>query len=54
MAELRTMLFTDIVRSVDLKGEMPGHSDSERDLAFIEQILKPHRQRIDGQHRRVV
>jgi serine/threonine protein kinase/class 3 adenylate cyclase len=47
MAELLTMLFTDIVRSVDLKGEMPGHSDAERDLAFIEQILMPHRQRID-------
>ena len=47
MAELKTILFTDIVRSVDLKGEMPGPSDSERDQAFIEQILKPHRQRIE-------
>ena len=43
MAELKTILFTDIVGSVELKGEMPGHSDAERDLAFIEQILTPHR-----------
>ncbi len=47
MAELKTILFTDIVRSVDLKSEMPGQNDTERDLAFIEQILKPHRQRIE-------
>jgi serine/threonine protein kinase/class 3 adenylate cyclase len=47
MAELKTILFTDIVRSVSLKSEMPGHSDTERDEAFIEQILKPHRQRIE-------
>ena len=47
MAELKTILFTDIVRSVDLKSEMPGESDTERDEAFIEQILKPHRQRIE-------
>src|SRR6187399_1964987 len=47
MAELKTILFTDIVRSVDLKGEMPGRSDTERDQAFIEQILTPHRQRIE-------
>ncbi len=47
MAELKTILFTDIVRSVDLKGEMPGQSDTDRDLAFIEQILTPHRQRIE-------
>lgn len=47
MAELKTFLFTDIVRSVDLKGEMPGHSDTERDLAFIELVLTPHRARIE-------
>jgi len=47
MAELKTILFTDIVRSVDLKGEMPGRSDTERDQAFIAQILTPHRQRIE-------
>ena len=43
MAELRTFLFTDIVGSVDLKREMPGHSDTERDQAFIELVLTPHR-----------
>jgi class 3 adenylate cyclase/tRNA A-37 threonylcarbamoyl transferase component Bud32 len=47
MAELKTIVFTDIVRSVDLKSEMPGQSDTERDIAFIEQILTPHRQRIE-------
>ena len=47
MAELKTILFTDIVRSVNLKSEMPGRSDSDRDVAFIEQILVPHRQRIE-------
>jgi serine/threonine protein kinase/class 3 adenylate cyclase len=47
MADLKTILFTDIVGSVDLKGEMPGHSDTERDRAFIEQILTPHRERIE-------
>jgi serine/threonine protein kinase/class 3 adenylate cyclase len=47
MAELKTIVFTDIVRSVDLKNEMPGQSDTERDVAFIEQILTPHRQRIE-------
>jgi serine/threonine protein kinase/class 3 adenylate cyclase len=49
MAELKTILFTDIVRSVDLKSEMPGHSGSERDQAFITQILMPHRERIERQ-----
>ena len=47
MADLKTILFTDIVGSVDLKGEMPGHSDTERDRAFIEQVLTPHRERIE-------
>src|SRR3954463_3226533 len=47
MADLKTILFTDIVGSVELKREMPGHSDSERDQAFIVQILKPHRERIE-------
>ena len=47
MAELKTFLFTDIVRSVDLKREMPGQSDAERDQAFIEYILTPHRERIE-------
>ncbi len=48
MAELKTFLFTDICRSVDLKNEMVGRSVTERDLAFIESILTPHRQRIEA------
>src|SRR6476620_11637433 len=47
MADLKTILFTDIVGSVDLKTEMPGRSDTERDQAFIHQVLTPHRQRIE-------
>lgn len=47
MAELKTFLFTDIVGSVELKRQMPGHSDAERDQAFIEQVLMPHRARIE-------
>ena len=48
MAELKTFLFTDICRSVDLKNEMAGRSVTERDQAFIETILIPHRQRIEA------
>lgn len=48
MAELRTFLFTDICRSVDLKNEMVGRSVTERDMAFIEKILIPHRTRIEA------
>jgi serine/threonine protein kinase/class 3 adenylate cyclase len=47
MADLKTILFTDIVGSVDLKSEMPGGSDTERDQAFIAQVLTPHRERIE-------
>src|SRR2546430_2524456 len=47
MADLKTMLFTDIVGSVDLKSEMPGRSDTERDQAFIDRVLTPHRERIE-------
>ncbi len=47
MAELKTFLFTDIVRSVELKREMPGRSDAERDQSFIELVLRPHRERIE-------
>ena len=49
MAELKTFLFTDICRSVNLKNEMVGRSVTERDMAFIETILTPHRQRIEAQ-----
>lgn len=48
MAELRTFVFTDLVGSVDLKSEMPGGSDAERDQAFLDQILSPHRDRIES------
>ncbi len=48
MAELKTFLFTDICRSVDLKNEMVGRSVTERDMAFIESILTPHRERIEA------
>ncbi|TWU24705.1 protein kinase domain-containing protein [Bythopirellula polymerisocia] len=48
MAELKTFLFTDICRSVDLKNEMIGRSVTERDMAFIQQILMPHRERIEA------
>jgi|GEM_PF-2355792 len=49
MAELKTFLFTDICRSVDLKNEMAGRSVTERDMAFISSILTPHRERIEAQ-----
>ena len=48
MAELKTFLFTDICGSVRLKNEMAGRSVSERDLAFINTILTPHRERIEA------
>jgi serine/threonine protein kinase/class 3 adenylate cyclase len=47
MAELKTFCFTDICGSVRLKGEMVGRSGTERDRAFVEQILSPHRKRIE-------
>ncbi len=48
MAELKTFVFTDICRSVDLKNEMSGRSVTERDMAFIQQILIPHRELIEA------
>lgn len=47
MSELITFVFTDIVGSVDLKRQMPGRSDMERDEAYVAQILTPHRERIE-------
>src|SRR5918995_5678683 len=47
MAELKTFVFTDISGSVRLKDEMTGRSVTERDQAFIQSILTPHRQRIE-------
>lgn len=47
MAELKTFLFTDICGSVRLKNEMTGRSVTERDMAFIQTVLTPHRLRIE-------
>ncbi len=47
MPKLQTFIFTDIAQSVALKAEMHGKSDAERDLAYVEQILTPHRQVIE-------
>lgn len=47
MSEMKTFVFTDIVRSVDLKSQMAGANDEERDVAFVSTILTPHRQRIE-------
>lgn len=47
MSGLRTFLFTDIVSSVDLKGLMPGASAMERDGAYVQKILTPHRELIE-------
>lgn len=47
MAELKTFVFTDIAGSVKLKDEMPGRSTTERDRAFVEMVLTPHRERIE-------
>ncbi|WP_442484643.1 protein kinase domain-containing protein [Aeoliella sp. SH292] len=48
MAELRTFVFSDLTGSVELKSEMPGGSDAERDEAFLTQILLPHRERVEA------
>ncbi len=37
-----TIMFTDIVGSTKLKGEMPGGTSSQRDEAFWIKIKKPH------------
>ncbi len=47
MSDMKTFVFTDIVRSVTLKGQMAGRSDAERDEAYVSTILTPHRQRIE-------
>jgi len=49
MSEMKTFVFTDIVQSVTLKGQMAGTSDAERDRQFVDTILTPHRQRIERQ-----
>ena len=47
MSELVTFVFTDLVGSVDLKRRMPGAGAAERDRAYVEQVLTPHRERIE-------
>ena len=47
MSEMKTFVFTDIVQSVTLKGQMAGASDAERDRRFVDTILTPHRERIE-------
>ena len=49
MAELKTFVFTDIAGSVQLKNEMPGRSATERDQAFVRDVLTPHRERIEAE-----
>lgn len=48
MAQLTTFVFTDLVGSVELKQRMPGTDASARDAAYVEQILQPHRERIEA------
>ncbi|TWT77655.1 Serine/threonine-protein kinase PknB [Posidoniimonas polymericola] len=48
MSEMKTFVFTDIVQSVTLKGQMAGRSDAERDVAYVGSILSPHRRRIEA------
>ena len=47
MSEMKTFVFTDIVQSVTLKGQMSGRSDAERDVAYVAEILSPHRRLIE-------
>ncbi|HEY3999990.1 MAG TPA: AAA family ATPase [Candidatus Xenobia bacterium] len=58
MAELVTMVFTDLVSSTAVKQQMPGRDLAERNAHFFNDILQPHRQRVEetlpGAHGRVV
>ncbi len=45
--QIRAFVFTDIVGSTRLKKEMPGRDNAERNQYFAEQVLRPHRQRIE-------
>ncbi len=49
MPELKTFIFTDIVGSVGLKRQMPGQDDIDRDQAYVQMILSPHRARIEAE-----
>lgn len=48
MAQLTTFVFTDLVGSVELKQRMPGVDAAERDAAYVERVLQPHRERIEA------
>ncbi|MHB2021509.1 MAG: adenylate/guanylate cyclase domain-containing protein [Candidatus Xenobia bacterium] len=48
MSELVTMVFTDLVNSTAVKKQMPGRDVAERNVRFWEDILKPHRERVEG------
>lgn len=48
MAHLTTFVFTDLVGSVSLKAKMPGVDAAQRDAAYVQQVLQPHRQRIEA------
>ena len=47
MSDLVTFVFTDLVGSVDLKQRMPGAGAAERDQAYVQEVLTPHRERIE-------
>ncbi|TWT96899.1 Serine/threonine-protein kinase PknB [Botrimarina colliarenosi] len=48
MAQLTTFVFTDLVGSVALKQRMPGVDAASRDVAYVERVLQPHRERIEA------
>lgn len=47
MSSLTTFVFTDLVGSVDLKRQMPGNTAEQRDKAYVELVLSPHRELIE-------
>jgi len=46
--QLKAFVFTDIVASTRLKQEMPGLGSGEKNSAFVADILRPHRERIEA------
>ncbi len=46
--QLKAFVFTDIVASTRLKQEMPGFGSGEKNSAFVSDILRPHRERIEA------
>ncbi|MEN0109328.1 MAG: protein kinase [Planctomycetota bacterium] len=47
MAQLATFVFTDLVGSVRLKAQMPGGNAAERDAAYVQRVLGPHRELVE-------